>query len=197
MTLVIACLLSLQTSSTSSHGLPAWIASLHHYERIHGRNEWSWKELVAARASVGNARLGIRHDLAWWNPYYTAYVQNHLVVMGFFTLLGIFLVAYCYRTGRRHALIISVMGWWIVAIAGMVALSPDRRQAAIIKPASVTLRIGNGVTYPPALLDGVPVQLSAGVEARYLGERSNGWVRIELKGNIVGWVPKDAVYLIE
>jgi hypothetical protein len=196
MTLILVCLLGLQTPTDSTNTLPAWIASLHRYEQEHGRDSWSWRELMIARASVASSRWSIRHDLAWWIPYYSWYVKYHLLPLGALTILGGICFAYTFATGRRKLCTVCALVWWIIIMAGMVILTPNRSPTAIIKPAQLILRTGNGITYSPTIYDGKPVELYAGVEARYRGERPNGWVQVELKNNILGWVPKDAVYLL-
>ena len=185
------------TPSQDAATLPAWIVSLHAYERSNGRDHWSWNELTQARASVGDSQWGQPAVSAWWKELYSVYLQYFPLFFLLLTLLGLVLCGWCYAHGHRRTCLLAALCWLGLAITGWYLVHPLHASLVVIKQPAVLLRTGNGITYPPVSLEGQAVQLSAGVEAEYRTERDNGWVQVELKNNILGWVPKDSVYIMK
>lgn len=195
--LIFALSLLLSAPSQDAVALPAWIVSLHAYERSNGRDQWSWNELTQARASVNDPLWSQPAVSAWWKELYTTYLQYVPLFFLMLTLLGISVCGWCYAQGRRRTFLLAVICWLGLAISSWYLIHPLHAALVVIKQPAVLLRTGNGITYAPVTIDGQVVQLAAGVEAEYLSERDNGWVQLELKNKILGWVPKDAVYIMK
>lgn len=195
--LMFALSLLLSAQSQDAVTLPAWIVSLHAYERSNGRDQWSWSELTQARASVVDSHWSQPVVSAWWKELYTVYLQYFPLFFLLLTLLGLTLCGWCYAHHRLRTCFVIALSWLIVAIVGWYLVHPLHASLVVIKQPVVVLRTGNGITYAPVIMDGQAVQLGAGVEAEYRTERDNGWVQLELKNNILGWVPKDAVYILK
>jgi hypothetical protein len=193
--LIFALSLLLSGPSQDAVTLPAWIVSLHAYERSNGRDQWSWTELTQARASVSDPHWSQPPVPSWWKQLYTIYLQYFPLFFLLLTLLGLVLCGWCYTHRRVRICFLLALGWFILAITGWYLVHPLHASLVVIKQPAVLLRTGNGITYAPVVMDGQAVQLTAGVEAEYRSERDNGWVQLELKNNILGWVPKDAVYI--
>lgn len=177
--------------------LPAWIATLHDYEQRYGRDSWSLGQLEQARASVVDPRWCKSSQPAWWIDLYRWYLDYHFLLYLLLTLLGCIACCWCYFRRRLRLCCVLALAWLALGVTGWCLISPPHSPLVVIKQPALAVRIGNGITYPPLLVNGEPVLLGAGVEAKYRTERTNGWVQIELKDNILGWVPKDAVYIID
>jgi hypothetical protein len=195
--LILALSLLLTAPPQDATTLPAWIVSLHAYERSNGRDHWSWSELIQARASVSDAYWSQPAVSSWWKELYSVYLQYFPLFFLLLTLLGLVVCGWCYVHDRRRTCLLAALCWLGLAITGWYLVHPLHASLVVIKQPTVLLRTGNGITYAPVSLDGHAVQLSAGVEAEYRTERDNGWVQVELKNNILGWVPKDAVYIMK
>jgi hypothetical protein len=64
----------------------------------------------------------------------------------------------------------------------------QRYPFAAVTHDDVVLREGNGSSYPPVRINGVPRLLHRGVEARVHNSRGNHWVQLELSDGTIGWV---------
>ena len=64
----------------------------------------------------------------------------------------------------------------------------EAEPVAVVAVDGVTLRKGNGESYPPR----VETKLPRGAEVRVVGRRG-GWVQVKLPGGAVGWLPEAGV----
>jgi hypothetical protein len=99
-------------------------------------------------------------------------------------------------------------GWTVAAIvvlvlsgAGATAVQWQEydwslRPEAVVTRNGVTLREGNGTSYPPHERNGLPIVLNAGVEVRVLSERPNGWAKVQLDNGETGWVPRGELLFV-
>lgn len=200
MTIVMLLLMYLPdrpvTNPTLSSNSAAWIAVLLDREQRQGRDAWSFQELSEARAAVFDAQYAVPKLPGWVHVTYLWYLQWYpallLVVMSY----GLWLTwIICRSRSWTHSLLFMI-GWLIVLWLILLPTQVDARPAAVIKMHGITLRQGNGLSYPYALRQNEMVSLAAGVEAQVLAERSNGWVQLMLSDGARGWVPRDAVYLV-
>jgi hypothetical protein len=96
---------------------------------------------------------------------------------------------------RRQVLLVATLALWVAAAVMGLDVGLDYRQEdlacryplVVVIADGVTVRTGNGTSYPPRFEAPVP----AGVEAR-LRFRRGDWIQIEFAGGEVGWVPGDA-----
>ncbi len=117
------------------------------------------------------------------------------------TGLGLYALAWCCAARALTAARPHLLGWaGLLLTLGLVAgglwiylrwraASVDRYPIVVLTADGVSLRRGNGPTYPehPTM-----PQLNRGMEAG-LRHRRGGWLQIQLPGGEVGWVPTAAV----
>ena len=87
--------------------------------------------------------------------------------------------------------VMGLVGWIAIGTLSMVIHQENQReheQPVVILAKETVLRTGNGATFLPRL----DTPLPRGAEVRKRLERG-GWVQVELVGDIVGWVPMDAI----
>ncbi|HMO35339.1 MAG TPA: hypothetical protein PKA06_04790 [Gemmatales bacterium] len=176
--------------------LPAWIASLHQHEREYGRTGWSWKALTEARSAVMDGRYAYHTSKRWWFQLYTGFVNNQGILLILVSVAGFLFCVYFLSQGYWWTLLFSSLLWLLLVISGISLLHPGSEKYVVIKQHGLNLRIGNGISYPLLLDSGQPVWLSRGVEARWRAEMPNSWIQIELADGLMGWAPREALYLI-
>ena len=87
--------------------------------------------------------------------------------------------------------VVGLVGWLAIGTLSVVIHQENQReqeQLVVILAKDAVLRTGNGPTFLPR----VDVPLPRGAEVRQRLERG-GWVQVELVGDIVGWLPMDAI----
>ncbi len=89
--------------------------------------------------------------------------------------------------GMVALLLAGLLSVWLLTLT-REERDRDEHPLVVIARDGVRLRRGNGMVFPARYDTPIP----RGVEARLRFERG-GWVRIELSGGEIGWVPRDAV----
>lgn len=87
--------------------------------------------------------------------------------------------------------VVGLGGWLAIGTLSVVIHQENQReqeQPVVILAKDAVLRTGNGATFLPRL----DTPLPRGAEVRKRLERG-GWVQVELVGDIVGWLPMDAI----
>lgn len=174
----------------------AWLTMMHSHDDGPIRTSWWWDRLQVAREVVADVNYGTTPMPDWQRQAYRFYLDFAPIILPFVLLLG---MTFAFRAWRRQRLSRS-MGWSLATFAvvfiGYSLAQPDRRPLVIIKVPGTLVRQGNGLSYPVQTRQGMLLELAAGVEAEYLGQRDNGWVQLRLRDGIQGWVPLDGVYLV-
>jgi hypothetical protein len=174
----------------------AWVAALHDYDQPPIRSSQWWSFLQGARETVADVNYSTPPMPDWQRFLYSDYLDYAPFILPFVLLLG---MTIAYRAWRRQRLTRSLV-WSLTTFAilflGVTLAQPDQRPLAIIKVPGTLVRQGNGLSYPVLSRQGIMLELAAGVEAEYLGQRENGWVQLRLRDGIQGWVPLDGVYLV-
>jgi hypothetical protein len=129
---------------------------------------------------------GLRSRLAPWDLYRAAAVCGVLVVVG---------LGKRFTTQPAWALPVAAAGGLgFLAIVGgglqmhRERLADDATPVAVVAADGVTLRKGNGDSFPPRIGEKLP----RGAEVRVIGRRG-GWAQVELPGEAVGWLPEAAL----
>lgn len=190
-------LMMLQPAGEQEWPVAPWLACLHAFERTHGRTAGSWQRMVDARQAVRDIHFAQPVVAGWQVSLYSSYLDYSPFILIALLMPGMLL---SYRAWRHRRLGTSLL-WcclsFLLIIAGMNLAQPSHRPLAVIKQPGVPLRQGNGLSYPAQTKQGQPIELAAGVEAEYLTQRENGWVQVQMQDGTLGWVPLDAVYLVE
>ncbi len=140
----------------------------------------------SGRRALIDRLLIVRH---WFAP--TARWQTGVVLSGVGWLLA------CIWLLRRHGALLWVAAFAVVpgTLLQIELLSElydqQRRPAAVVVGHPVELRRGRGEAYEPLL----PEPLGPGVELRVVEARGD-WVRVQLRNDAQGWLPRSAVRLI-
>ncbi|HQR06807.1 MAG TPA: SH3 domain-containing protein [Gemmatales bacterium] len=198
--LVVWCLSSLMNELESSppavNNPSAWIAVLRDYERQHGRDGWSYQELSEARAAVLDPYYSVKAASGWQRTLVSLYLDYYLVIL-LMIVVTCGSLAWNYSRGQRWGSVLVVnLIWFALMCMALLPIQPGTYPTAVVKYQATLLREGNGLSYPVLVRDQSRIALAAGVEARLLAERSNGWVQIQLSDGSVGWVPTEVVYLV-
>jgi tetratricopeptide (TPR) repeat protein len=90
-----------------------------------------------------------------------------------------------------------VLGWSLSVAIYFQEKGVDQHPFAVVAEDEVTLRQGNGLSFPPTRANGKQVVLHSGTEARIRCERPNGWVQLELPDGRIGWVHRQQVLIDE
>ncbi len=148
------------------------------------------RDLVQLRELIGYPRDVNPQPLQAWRSHVSEADRFVLFVFSMVLLLG----GCCWFCTTRRA-----VAWWLIApgLLGLltVLLTTLMIQAELRQPvvsvlsAPVTLRTGNGPSYPPRL----STTLQPGTEVRLLHERGD-WAQVELDPGVVGWLPKAAMF---
>ena len=195
--MMLALLLLIQpTTDEGTQSPAAWIAVLHGYEKHHGRTAWSWQELQGARSRVLDVHYTKASLPGRLNDLYSYFLAYAPIVLFLVTTLGLGLSLRAKRrgnTGRSFTFCVITL---VLLLLGQRLTQGEHGPLVIIKQPGIVLRQGNGISYSP-VLQGTPLDLAAGVEATYLTQQDNGWVQLRLSDGVQGWVPLEAVYLVE
>ena len=185
-----------ESTPPAANNPSAWIAVLRDYERRHGRDAWSYQELSDARAAVLDPNFTVKARPAWLYSLMFLYFQFYPVLLLILFVTSCWL-AWKYSIGKRWGTVLFVnLLWFVLMWMSLLPLQPNTDPAAVVKYQGTSLREGNGLSYPAVVRDQTRIYLAAGVEARLLAERSNGWVQVQLADGTVGWMPTEAVYLL-
>jgi hypothetical protein len=136
--------------------------------------------------------VGLRRPL-WMYPLgikVAAVLVIWIITTGLFLLLS--------RPKYLRAMAGGLMFGWVLAFLLHVdQLDVARHPYLVVAADDVSLRHGNGHTYTIKLAAGKEARLHGGTEGRLRGERSNGWVQIELPDGQRGWVERRQVLIDE
>jgi hypothetical protein len=194
ITLVMLLLQPDNSYSPSTHA--AWLAVQHAHDRGSMPASWWWHRLQSAREAVADVHYSVAPLPDWQKQLYGTFLDFAPIILPLILLLG---MTFAFRAWQRHRVARS-MTWSLATFAvlflGVGLAQPDQRPLAIIKVPGTLVRQGNGLSYPVQTRQGMLLELAAGVEAEYLGQRDNGWVQLRLRDGIQGWVPLDGVYLV-
>ena len=199
--LIVLCLSLLLTDAapppaTTANNSAAWIAILRDYERQHGRDAWSFQELSEARAAVLDPYYSGKALPGWLHNLTILYLQYYPVLFMAIFVIGAWLTWKAAASHRWGNGLFANMLWFVLMWMLLLPFQPDAQPWTVLKYQGTLLREGNGLSYPVIVRDRSRINLAAGVEARLLAERSNGWVQIQLSDGSVGWVPTTAVYVV-
>jgi hypothetical protein len=129
---------------------------------------------------------GVRNRVAPWDVLRFAAVCGGLLAVGLAGRL---------TTRPNWAGPVAALGGagWLVTAGVLVAMHREKaadaaEPVAVVAADGVTLRKGNGESYPPR----VEARLPRGAEVRVVGRRG-GWVQVKLPGGAVGWLPEGVV----
>lgn len=174
----------------------AWIAVLRDYESRLGRDAWSYQELCNARSSVLDPYYSVPPASGWMKSLFSIYLNIYPLVFCLIVILCGCLAGYhAWRNNWGTVLFVCLM-WFFLMWMLLLPVQPQSTPIAVVKLQGTQMREGNGVSYPVVMRDKALLKLAAGVEARLLAERSNGWVQLQLPDGTVGWTPADSVYLV-
>lgn len=186
-----------EVSPARSSSLAGWIACLRQYELEQGRDAWSWTELSHARAQVLDPYFGSARLHEWAVTSWSIVLHIVPLIMLLITFAGC-LFCYRYWKYKRWTNCILVAVLWFLALWGLLIIKePEAIPIAVIQQPGLVMRQGNGLSYEICRWNDQSVKLAEGVEARLIAERDNGWVKIELKQGLTGWVPRDGVILVQ
>jgi hypothetical protein len=175
----------------------AMIAALHEYELHHGRDDWSWSLLQQVRSEVYDPLFAQKPLPAWLDEMCLFGLRWLLILELMIAIGGAWLAWRLWRQRSTwQALAWSVI-WFLLLFCLQWMIRPSHEHFIVIKNDATILRLGNGLSYPPHVYQGLPIRLTSGVEATVRAQRSNGWIQIVLPGEKMGWVPSDAVYFIK
>lgn len=138
-----------------------------------------------------------REDRPPWLPHLpprTTFVASWMLYAAGWICLGL------WQLWERRRLAMTALVLFAIAGLGLAGVAWDsarveqeaRTPVVVVAKNEVYVRKGNGFSYPR--INETP--LNKGVEARLLFERS-GWVRIELGGGEIGWVPRADVLIAD
>jgi hypothetical protein len=128
----------------------------------------------------------LRNRVAPWDLYRAAVVCWVLIVVGLgkrFTTQPGWAVPVA-AAGGVGFLVIAACGWQM----HRERLADEANPVAVVATDGVTLRKGNGDSFPPR----IEAKLPRGAEVRVIGRRG-GWAQVELPGRAVGWLPETGV----
>lgn len=185
-----------EVSPARTSSLAGWIACLHQYELEHGRDAWSWTELSHARAQVLDPYFGSARLHEWAVSSWSIVLHVVPLIMLLITLACCLL---CYRYWiQKHwtTCILVVVLWFLTLWSLLIIQEPASIPIAVIQQPGLDMRQGNGLSYEICRWNDQPVKLAEGVEARWIAERDNGWVKIALQQGLTGWVPRDGVLVV-
>jgi hypothetical protein len=175
----------------------AMIAYLRYRETLQGKAAHTQQPLRGLRGEVVDPLFAAADVSEWAYRSYQIVLQVFPVILLVAVVGGAFLVGRCWRRNRLGTALAWCVVWFALLTALHLLVRADDRPAAVVRVDGVVLRQGNGLSYPPHVNQGLPIRLAAGVEALVRTRRANGWVQLELPGGKLGWVPQDAVYLVE
>lgn len=193
--LYISLMMAVPSDQPAVSNPAAWIAVLRQQECVLGRSDWTWQELCEAREAVLDSDYAIKTPPRWLNEVYLLVLRSGSLPVILITLAGIWLVWIRPVSRSWRVLLCISLAWMLLSGTWAYVIQPQDKPAAIIKMHGIMVRQGNGLSYPPIFKGETTLILSAGVEANYLAQRSNGWVQLQLDDGTRGWVPLDAVYL--
>jgi len=186
-----------EISTVNASSLAGWIACLRKYELDHGRDAWSWTELSHARAQVLDPNFGSVRLHEWAISCWSIVLHVVPAILLLATLAGC-LLCYQYWKQKRWTRCILVTVLWYLAIWSLLIIKePAHIPMAVILQPGLVMRQGNGLSYEMTRWNDQPLKLAEGVEARWIAERDNGWVKIEIQEGLTGWVPRDGLILVE
>lgn len=175
----------------------AYIAVLRADELQHGKTSWTQEQLREAREAVAAPATSAPPWPGWAHSFHVMLLDWFDLLLPAVVIVGAMLVLRCWWRNRLVAALFWSLIWFAVLLALHLVVRPGPGPAAVVRVEGAVLRQGNGLSYPPQVYQGLPVQLSAGAEAVVRTRRENGWVQLEFSTGIIGWVPQDAVYLVE
>lgn len=175
----------------------AWVAVLRDYESQHGRDAWSYQELSEARKAVLDPYYSTKAASAWQRSLVMLYLDYYpLLLLMMVLICGGMAWNYSRHNRWGKALLVNLI-WFLLMWLALMPVQPATEPVAVVKYQGLLLHEGNGQSYPVvARGDQGRISLAAGVEARLISERTNGWVQIRLSDGKIGWVPTETVYLV-
>lgn len=186
-----------EVSTANPSSLAGWIACLRKYELDHGRDAWSWTELSHARAQVLDPYFGIASLPEWAVTCWSILHQAVPLLLLLTTLAGCVLYFLYWKQKRWTSCILITVLWYLAIWSLLIIKEPAHIPMAVIHQPGLVMRQGNGLSYEVCQWNEQPVKLAEGVEARWIAERENGWVKIELEHGLIGWVPRDGIIKID
>jgi len=185
------------STSPTVNNPSAWIAAVRDYERQHGRDAWSYQELSDARTAVLDPYYSVKPATGWLRSMISLYLDYYPVILLIIVVIcGCLAWNYSRRKYWGSVLLVNLI-WFVLMWVALVPVQPATYPIVVVKYQGTPLREGNGLSYPVVVREQARINLAAGVEARLLAERTNGWVQVQLSDGTVGWMPTETVYLVQ
>jgi hypothetical protein len=150
--------------------------------------------LAQAGNEAGRTAWGVGFRRPLWMYPLGAKTAAALVVWVISTWLFLLLSRPYYLRALGGGLLV---GWLLAFLLYVDQIDIARHPYVVVAAEDVPIRQGNGHTYPVRVATGKEVRLHGGTEGRLRGERSNGWVQIELPDGQRGWVERRQVLIDE